>query len=152
MIFIKDIRMIYLRYHLSAAQAGSLCYQIPWDRLTESQGKETFARGSTGITPPPLVGGGWGEGDGLQPCPAISPPPQPSPIKGEGEITVNFLQDNPGTIHRCGGPVPSIPMIIPRQAFSGKLNERIQKVMIEDKLDHFTSDSSDFLFLLKADC
>jgi hypothetical protein len=46
MIFIKDSRMIYLRYRLSAAQAGSLCHQIPWDRLTESQGKETFARGS----------------------------------------------------------------------------------------------------------
>jgi hypothetical protein len=46
MIFIKDIRMIYLRYHFSSAQAGSLCHQIPWDRLTESQGKETFARGS----------------------------------------------------------------------------------------------------------
>jgi len=52
MIFFKDIRMIYLRYHLSAAQAGSLCYQIPWDRLTESQGKETFARGSNPIGAP----------------------------------------------------------------------------------------------------
>jgi hypothetical protein len=54
MIFIKDIMMIYLRYHLSAAQAGSLCYQIPSDRLTESQGKETFARGSIGYS---IVGG-----------------------------------------------------------------------------------------------
>jgi hypothetical protein len=46
MTFIKDIRTIYLRYQLSSAQAGSLCHQIPWFRLTESQGKETFARGS----------------------------------------------------------------------------------------------------------
>jgi hypothetical protein len=49
MIFIKDIKMIYLNYYLSSAQAGSLCHQIPWDRLAESQGKETFARGSFGI-------------------------------------------------------------------------------------------------------
>jgi hypothetical protein len=46
MIFIKGIRMICLRYHFSSAQAGSLWHQISWDRLTESQGKETFARGS----------------------------------------------------------------------------------------------------------
>jgi hypothetical protein len=44
MIFIKGIRMICL----PSAQAGSLCHQIPWDRLTESQGKENFARGSMG--------------------------------------------------------------------------------------------------------
>jgi hypothetical protein len=48
MIFIKDIMMICLRYHFSSAQAGSLCHQISWDRLTEYQGKETFARGFFG--------------------------------------------------------------------------------------------------------
>jgi hypothetical protein len=51
------------------------------------------------IAPPPLVGGGWGEGDRLKQCPAISLPPQPSSIKGEGEKTSNFWEDNPGMIH-----------------------------------------------------
>jgi hypothetical protein len=37
------------------------------------------------LKPPPLVGGGWGEGDNPKEFQKISPPPQPSPIKGEGE-------------------------------------------------------------------
>jgi hypothetical protein len=44
------------------------------------------------------------------------------------------------------------PVSAQRSAFSHQLNERIQKVMIKDKIDYFTSDSSGFLFLLKADC
>jgi hypothetical protein len=34
------------------------------------------------ITPPPLVGGGWGEGDRFKQGAAISPPPQPPPSRG----------------------------------------------------------------------
>jgi len=37
-------------------------------------------------------------------------------------------------------------------AISHQLNEQIQKDMIGDKVDHFSSDSLNFLFLLKADC
>jgi hypothetical protein len=33
-------------------------------------------------SPPPLVGGGWGEGDKLMRYPAISPSPHPPPSKG----------------------------------------------------------------------
>jgi hypothetical protein len=44
------------------------------------------------------------------------------------------------------------PVSYQRSAFSHQLNERIQKVMIEDSVDHFASDSPNFLFLLKADC
>src|SRR3989339_1497749 len=40
--------MISLRFRPLSAQAGSLCHQIPWDRLMESRWKEIFARGSLG--------------------------------------------------------------------------------------------------------
>jgi hypothetical protein len=36
----------------------------------------------------------------LKQCQAISPPPQPSPIKEEGEKTCNFFSHNPGTRHQ----------------------------------------------------
>ena len=35
---------------------------------------------------------------------------------------------------------------------SVQLNERIQEDMLGDKVDHFSSDLLNFLFLLKADC
>jgi hypothetical protein len=50
-----------------------------------------------------------------------------------------------------GGPLrlaPNdyFPVSVQRSAFSHQLNERIQKVMIEDKVDHFASDSPNFYF------
>ena len=55
------------------------------------------------------------------------------------------------------GPRPLSPFAekkvsVQRSAFSHQLNERIQEDMIGDKVDHFSSDSLNFLFLLKADC
>jgi hypothetical protein len=41
---------------------------------------------------------------------------------------------------------------VPRSAFSHQLNEQIHNVMIEDKVGHLASGSTNLLFLLKADC
>jgi hypothetical protein len=46
MLFIKNIKLISFKFNPLSAQAGSLCHQLPWDRLMESQWKGTFARGS----------------------------------------------------------------------------------------------------------
>jgi hypothetical protein len=43
------------------------------------------------FSPVQTVGGGWGEGDRLEHYPAISPPPQPYPIEGEGEKAFKLL-------------------------------------------------------------
>ena len=56
---------------------------------------------------------------------------------------------------RPSGPAAALPchqVSYQRSAFSHQLIERIQKVMIEDKVDHFASDEPNFLFWLKADC
>jgi len=45
-----------------------------------------------------------------------------------------------------------IMVSLQRSASSYQLNERIQKDMIGDKVDHFSSESLNFLFLLKAEC
>jgi hypothetical protein len=46
---------------------------------------------------------------------------------------------------RASGLAAALPC--QRSAFSHQLNERIQKVMIENKADHFASDSPSFYFL-----
>ena len=45
-----------------------------------------------GLITPPLAGGGWGEGDNLALFQEISPPPQPSTLKGEGEKALNLCK------------------------------------------------------------
>ena len=47
--------------------------------------------------------------------------------------------------------LPCHQVSVQRSAFIHQLNERIQKVMIEDRVDHFVSDLPNFLLLLTAD-
>jgi hypothetical protein len=49
-----------------------------------------------------------------------------------------------------GDRMKTIGGSVQRSAFSHQLNERIQKVMIEDKVDHFASDSPNFIVFAES--